>query len=121
MAILLDVFVSFDDDPDTQISPEAIVFGDNPRIYLAAQRFLQREIDNDDLGVAYNRLEGTVFLRPTVHSETVDVQLDSFEALRCLLLDAKIRFGYRGDELFLYMYEAFYRNALEPEATEDRS
>lgn len=58
------------------------------------------------------RLEGDVFIRPSVHSDSVELRTGAFPALRCVILDAVVRYGYHGSQLYEYLFEFYHRCAL---------
>jgi len=111
-AIVLDALMSV---REGEMSPERMAFGQEKRILEVAKTYLGLNAKDIDLPSICGQLEDSVFTRKGAYSDHVALRLDNFPAIRCLLLDANIRFEYSGDELYYYMYESLYRSAVGDE------
>ena len=77
----------------------------------AMQEVLGRNVELNELYEECMRLEGDVLVRPSDHSDLVRVSAAAFPALRCVILDAMVRYGYQGHQLYEYLFESYHRSA----------
>jgi uncharacterized protein DUF4365 len=111
-ALVISALVSTTTGDQHSFIPEKMVLDLPPELEIVVENYIGREIQSDELTDAYMQLEGYPFIRQSAYSDTVEMAPDSYPALRCLLLDATVRYNLRDDRLRAYMYEGFCRSAL---------
>jgi hypothetical protein len=111
LALILHALVAHLDQGFERFVPEELL----PKISASLSRtgeILDRDTEDGELATAYMRLEGDVFIRPSAHSPFVELNPTAFPALRCVILDAVVRYGYHGSRLYQYLFESHHRDAL---------